>query len=84
MVGIPTNRIPTYPGEMLLEEFLKPIGITQKQLIRPLQVPFQRINKFVTGKRGITPGAALRFSRFFGNIPDFRIASVDRKLYKYH
>jgi len=71
MVRIPTNRMPTHPGEMLLEEFLKPMGISQKYLSVAIHVPFQRINELVNGKRGITPSTALRFSRFFGNTPDF-------------
>jgi len=56
---------------MLREEFLKPMGITQKQLSTAIHVPFQRINELVNGKRGITPSTALRLSRFFGNTPDF-------------
>lgn len=71
MVRIPTNRTPTHPGEMLLEEFLKPMGITQKQLSVEIHVPFQRINELVNGKRGITPSTALRLSIFFGNTADF-------------
>ncbi len=71
MVRIPTNRTPTHPGEMLLEEFLKPMGITQKQLSVAVHVPFQRINELVNGKRGITPSTALRLSIFFGNSADF-------------
>jgi len=71
MVRIPTNRPPTHPGEMLLEEFLKPMSITQKHLSIAIHVPFQRINELVNGKRGITPSTALRLSIFFGNTPDF-------------
>jgi len=71
MIRIPTNRTPTHPGEMLLEEFLKPIGVTQKQLSVAVHVPFQRINELVNGKRGITPSTALRLSVFFGNTADF-------------
>jgi len=71
MVRIPTSRAPTHPGEMLIEEFLKPMKITQKQLSLSIHVPFQRINELVNGKRGITPSTALRFSAYFGNTPDF-------------
>ncbi|MCH8012934.1 MAG: HigA family addiction module antidote protein [Candidatus Marinimicrobia bacterium] len=71
MIRIPTNRTPTHPGEMLLEEFLKPMGVTQKQLSVAVHVPFQRINELVNGKRGITPSTALRLSVFFGNTADF-------------
>jgi addiction module HigA family antidote len=71
MVRVPTDRPPTHPGEMLLEEFLKPMGMTQQQLARHIRVPFQRINELVNRRRGVTPGTALRLSRLFGNTPDF-------------
>jgi len=66
MVRVPTHRMPTHPGEMLLEEFLKPMGITQSTLAREIHVPYQRINELVNGKRGITPATALRLAKFFG------------------
>ena len=65
MVRVPTNRIPTHPGEMLLEEFLVPMGITQKDLAENIDVPYQRINKIVNGRRGMTASTALRLARFF-------------------
>ena len=71
MIRVPTDRTPTHPGEMLLEEFLKPMGMTQQQLARRIGVSFQRINELVNRRRGITPGTALRLSRLFGNTPDF-------------
>lgn len=71
MVRIPTHRAPTHPGEMLLEEFLKPLNITQRELADAVQVPYQRINEIVNGKRGITPSTALRLAKFFGMTPDF-------------
>jgi antitoxin HigA-1 len=71
MVRIPTNRPPTHPGEMLLTEFLEPMGLTQKQLADSLHVPYQRINEIVNGKRGITPSTALRLAKFFGVSSDF-------------
>ena len=71
MVRIPTNRAPAHPGEMLIEEFLKPMGITQKQLSLAIHVPFQRINELDNGKRGITPSTALRLSVYFNNTPGF-------------
>jgi hypothetical protein len=46
MIRIPTHRTPTHPGEMLLEEFLKPMGISQKELAQTINVPYQRINFF--------------------------------------
>jgi addiction module HigA family antidote len=71
MVRVPTDRVPTHPGEMLLEEFLKPMGMTQQQLARQIRVPFQRVNELVNRRRGVTPATALRLSRLFGNTPDF-------------
>ena len=71
MVRIPTNRPPTHPGEMLLHEFLVPMGISQRDLAQAVHVPYQRVNELVNGKRGITPSTALRLSAYFGNTPDF-------------
>ena len=71
MVRVPTNRIPTHPGEMLLEEFLTPMGITQKDLADNIEVPYQRINEIVNGRRGITPSTALRLAKFFDMSADF-------------
>lgn len=66
MVRIPTKRTPTHPGEMLLEEYLKPMGLTQRELAAAIHVPYQRVNEIVNGRRGITPGTALRLAKFFG------------------
>lgn len=71
MVRIPTNRIPTHPGEMLLEEFLKPLGLTQRELAAALHVPYQRINELVNGRRGITSSTALRLAKYFDVSPAF-------------
>ncbi|NTW56489.1 MAG: HigA family addiction module antidote protein [Chlorobiaceae bacterium] len=71
MIRIPSNRTPTHPGEMLLEEFLIPMEISQRKLADSIHVPFQRINEIINGKRGITPATALRLAAFFGNTPDF-------------
>ena len=71
MIRIPTHRAPTHPGEMLLEEFLKPMGITQRELADEIHVPYQRINEVINGRRGITPSTALRLSKFFGVSADF-------------
>ena len=68
---IPTHRAPTHPGEILLEEFLKPMGITQRMLAEALHMPYQRINEIVHGKRGITPATALRLASYFGTTPEF-------------
>ena len=66
MVRIPTNRLPTHPGEMLVEEFLTPMHITQRELADAIHVPYQRVNELVNQKRGVTPSTALRLDRFFG------------------
>src|SRR3989337_833653 len=71
MIRIPTRRQPTHPGEMLLEEFLIPAGITQRELADAVHVPYQRINEIINKRRGITPGTALRLSKFFGVSADF-------------
>lgn len=71
MVRIPTHREPTHPGEMLLEEFLVPMGITQRELATAIHVPYQRINEVVNKRRGVTPSTALRLARFFGMTEDF-------------
>ena len=65
MVRVPTNRTPTHPGEMLLEGFLQPMGVTQRELADAIHVPYQRVNEIVNGRRGITPSTALRLSKFF-------------------
>ena len=71
MIRIPTHRTPSHPGEMLSEEFLKPMGLTQRQLANSIHVPYQRINEIVNGRRGVTVSTALRLSKFFGLSPDF-------------
>lgn len=68
---IPTNRQPSTQGEMLREEFLIPMNLTQKELADSIQVPYQRINEIVSGKRGITPSTALKFVKYFGMSADF-------------
>jgi len=71
MIRVPKYREPTHPGEMLLEEFLKPMGISQQSLSRSIRVPYQRINEIVNKRRGITPSTALRLGRYFGNTAAF-------------
>jgi addiction module HigA family antidote len=71
MIRIPTHRTPTHPGEMLLEEFLRPMRLTQKELAVAISVPYQRVNEIINGRRGITPSTALRLAKFFGVSPDF-------------
>jgi addiction module HigA family antidote len=71
MVRIPKHREPTHPGEMLLEEFLKPMGISQRKLADCIKVPYQRVNELINRKRGISPSTALRLAKFFGNTAGF-------------
>ena len=68
---IPKERAPTLPGEMLLEEFLKPLGMTQTELAIRIRVPYVRVNEIVNGKRRITPSTALRLAKVFGTGPEF-------------
>jgi|SRR5438552_67397 len=62
---------PIHPGEVLLEDFLKPLGLSQYRLAKGLSVPPRRINEIVLGKRGITADTALRLGRFFGTSDRF-------------
>jgi len=66
MVLIPSNRVPTHPGQMLLEEFLKPFEMTQRELATQIGVSYPRINELIHGKRGVTPDTALRLAQLFG------------------
>ena len=71
MVRVPTHREPTHPGEMLIEEFLTPMKITQRELANSIHVPYQRVNEIINKRRGITPSTALRLAKFFGMSEDF-------------
>lgn len=71
LINIPTHRTPTHPGEMLLTEFLEPMGISQRTLADAIHVPYQRVNEIINQKRGITPGTALRLAKYFGMSADF-------------
>ena len=68
---LPEHEPPTHPGEMLLEEFLKPFGITQSAFAVRLGVSFPRLNEIVRAKRGVTPDTALRLARVTGMSADF-------------
>jgi antitoxin HigA-1 len=63
--------VPIHPGEVLLEEFLKPMNLSQNRLALDIRVPARRINEIVLGKRRITPDTALRLARFFEMSPQF-------------
>jgi len=68
---LPERRIPTHPGEILLEEFLNPFGMSQVAFAMHIGVPTQRINEIMRGKRGVTPGTAWLFAQAFGTTPEF-------------
>jgi len=65
------KQAPLHPGDILLEEFIKPLNLSQNQLARELKVPPRRINEIVLGKRGISADTALRLARRFGTTPEF-------------
>ncbi len=68
---IPKNRIPTHPGEILLEEFLRPLGVTQKAFAEHIGVPIQRVNEIVRGKRGVSSESAWLFAAALNTTPEF-------------
>lgn len=68
---LPENRIATHPGEILKEEFLHPVGITQVAFARHMGIPLQRVNEIVRGKRGVTPETAWLLSQALGTTPQF-------------
>jgi antitoxin HigA-1 len=71
MRKLPTHRPPTHPGEMLMEEFLKPLGIPQTEFAERLGVSYPRLNELIHGKRGVTPDTALRLARVLGMSAEF-------------
>lgn len=71
---LPENRIPTHPGEILQEQFLEPLGLTQVALAEHLGVPVQRINEIVRGKRGVTPETAWLLAQAFDTTPELWIS----------
>jgi addiction module HigA family antidote len=68
---LPANRPPTHPGEMLLEEFIKPLNISQNALAVRLGISFPRLNEIVRGRRAVSVDTALRLERVFGMSADF-------------
>ena len=71
MRRLPTHREPTHPGEMLLEEFLKPLGITQTLFAARIGVSYPRLNQLIHARRRMTPDTALRLARVLGMPADF-------------
>jgi addiction module HigA family antidote len=68
---LPKHRRPTHPGEIFHEDFLVPLGITQKDAAERLRISYPRMNEIVKGKRSVTPDTALRLARFTGTEPEF-------------
>jgi addiction module HigA family antidote len=68
---IPSNRIATHPGVILLKEFLQPLELTQKALAAHVGIPVQRVNEIVPGKRGVTPETAWLLSEALRTTPEF-------------
>jgi addiction module HigA family antidote len=71
MIRIPTHGPPTHPGETILEDFLKPLGMTQTEFAQRIDVAWTRANQLIKGKRSVTPDTALRLERLFGMPADF-------------
>jgi len=71
---LPKKRIPVHPGEVLKEEFVVPLELTQVDLAEHLEVPVQRINEIVRGKRGVTPETAWLLSQALDTTPEFWVA----------
>ena len=71
MPRIPTHGPPTHPGEMILEEFLKPLTMTQTEFARRMGVAWTRANQLIKGKRGVTTDTALRLEQLFGMPAEF-------------
>jgi len=68
---LPKKRTTTHPGEILLHEFLEPLELSQSEFARHLEVPIQRINELIRGKRGVTPDTAWLLSKALGTSPEF-------------
>ena len=68
---VPTHRAPTHPGAMLLEDFLSPLGLTERDLADAIGVPCQCVNEIVRGRRGVTPSTALRLAKFLNTSSGF-------------
>jgi len=67
---LPSQRPPTTPGEVLLEEFIKPLKLTQKEMADAIAVPFQRLNAIVNGRRAVSVSTALRLAKYLGTSPE--------------
>jgi antitoxin HigA-1 len=82
-MSIPTNRAPTPPGEMLLKEFLEPSGLSQAEAARQMQIPLNRLNEIIKGKRGISADTAWKLSALFDTTPEsWMMLQVHYDLYR--
>jgi len=82
---IPTNRIATHPGVILLKEYIEPLGLSQKGLAAHIGIPIQRVNEIVRGKRGVSPDTAWLLSEAFNTSPEFWLnlqATYDLSVHK--
>ena len=68
---LPENRKPTHPGEILNEEFLRPLGVTPAAFAKHIGVPAPRVNEIIRGQRGVTPETAWLFAQALGTTPEF-------------
>jgi addiction module HigA family antidote len=68
---VPSHRAPTHPGEVLLEEFLKPLGLSQVEAAHRMAIPMNRLSEIVRGRRGVTADTALRLAKLLGTSPEF-------------
>ncbi len=75
---LPKHRPPIHPGEILLEDFIRPHGITQQQVARSIGVPYQRLNEVVRGQRRVTPSMALRLGKYFRTSVEFWLGLQQR------
>jgi addiction module HigA family antidote len=82
MAGFAIKRTPTHPGEILKQDFLAPLGLTQVQLAKALKTSFRTVNEILNEKRSVSPDMALRLARYFGTSPDVWIGlQADYDLY---
>lgn len=70
-MNLPTNRPPTHPGEMVLEDFLKPLGISQRQLADAIHLPYRHVSEIIHGRRPVTAPIALRLAIYLGMSVEF-------------